>query len=71
MIFAIRFETVYGRTVAYPVSATAMAIADIEGTKTITAKALRICKERLGAEIVVVEGGASKLAAYLNRDGRG
>lgn len=49
---AVEMRTVYGRPMAYPLNDAAKAIAQLAGTKTLTASQLRIAQDRLGFSIV-------------------
>lgn len=69
----IRTKEVYGRTMAYPANVAASALADIAGTRTLSAAILRRAQEALGAKVIVLVAGhvlpltAGALADLLRR----
>lgn len=67
-VISIQARGQYGRVVFHPVNAEAKALAEIAGTKTLTADALKIAKERLGFEIKVEVEHAARAAAELGLD---
>ena len=62
----IEVKTVYGNEMYYPVNSAAHALADIAGSKTLTARVIIAAIDHLGCEVYELDSRRGVLA--LNRD---